>query len=652
MCLTCLCCKKNTKTIPITNDAIPVTPKNPGTFIQKETSKDRAVVSSQPVGRPRPNNLPEKGTKRPISSIQLPNIKLPNSGHANTPYNTPSNPQNPDIVVIEPENQLNTSQIATDSRNGTSDSEIVGELIPSTIVENGPKSESEPKPNAESQISTSQIVIKSGTNTEFPNHEHASETLQTTVISSKTVEKTRENGEIINGKSEIEKNLSQRTAVSSSNIESTKCEVHSVTSSTTKVTLSQSTSAGLINGVIASETTNDLANKNVISSVNEQPALVVVSEPAGQIDSKIEVTPSEPIYAVPQKKKEEHQMLTTEVVVGCSPVDSSKKTDSTQQMAATIEVTSSEPIYAVPYKNKEAELNGHIKVESVELRDSKEINREVSSENRSSTFEAFKNFVGGLMSSVSSHSLSAEPKLNGDSHILSSVIVNDSDKMSKDSAVDVKVESKIEDVPELNKNSEENQVVTTQILTNGSTDVGLLSPALVREVTTSKIDVLPSEFFLFNDAISSSVTTKSSSFVELPNDGYHKEVSSSTVEVISSQPKSEMDILGNDENHVISTVTVTTGPTIIEHSTSEYNSKTDLSSELTASKSSFEERHTASTSYESTTEQHFTSTHAYSSSSYDHHVDTYDSYDRSSPVDHSSSYDTHDSNDGSTFDCD
>lgn len=44
MCLTCLCCKKNTKTIPITNDAIPVTPKDPGTFVQKEVKSMRKFI--------------------------------------------------------------------------------------------------------------------------------------------------------------------------------------------------------------------------------------------------------------------------------------------------------------------------------------------------------------------------------------------------------------------------------------------------------------------------------------------------------------------------------------------------------------------------------------------------------------------------------
>lgn len=37
--LTCLCCRRKSKTIPITNDAIPPQTKTPGTFIQKEVNK-------------------------------------------------------------------------------------------------------------------------------------------------------------------------------------------------------------------------------------------------------------------------------------------------------------------------------------------------------------------------------------------------------------------------------------------------------------------------------------------------------------------------------------------------------------------------------------------------------------------------------------
>lgn len=636
-----------------------------------QSVKSDAVVSSQP----RPVNGSTNGAKRPI------NINLPHLGHVvpKMPQNTPSNPQNPGIIVSELANEIHTSQTVTDSRNGASNPEIVGELISSIVVEDDSETKAEQKPTGESEISSSQIVVTSETSTDLSSYEHVGENLETTVIStentSSTVKKTPENSETI--KSENEKIASQSTVVSSS-----KSEVHTITSSTTKVTLSQSTSGGqLINGVITSEIANDLLNKNAISSGHEQSSIVIVSEPAesiAQIGSTIEVTPAEPIYAVPQKlKKDEYKMLATEIVD-----DHSQKPESTEQIVATIEITPSEPIYAVPHKKKDehqmltnetvtktpvpnspnkAEPNGHIasslvvnqtepeKIESVELRNSHETNREVSSENRSSTFEAFKNFVDGLLSSngATHQTESVEPKFDANSQIVN----GDKLESSKDLTVEVKAES--------NEKSDENQVVSTLVHENVSVDIGLSSPALVKEITASKVDMLPSEYLLFNDPTASSVTTTSTTFVELPNNGYHKEVTSSTCEVISSHPKSEADI-DNDEKRVTFSETISSGPVIVEHSTADFNLKTDLSSSaLTTStiKSSFEESHTASSSLESTyyeaectscesKTEHFSSTQEYSTSTSSVEVHSYDS--RSS-VDHSSS---HDSPDNDSFDCD
>ncbi|XP_055299089.1 uncharacterized protein LOC129566845 isoform X2 [Sitodiplosis mosellana] len=431
------------------------------------------------------------------------------------------------------------------------------------------------------KFSTTQIVDDSASNADVPTP--VGEKMETTITSAATSSK-------VENYDDKEGNISSQTIVVTST-ESTKSEFHSVTSSTNKVTLSSSSEEPI--GEIVSQIVNDSFNKNAA--------------------------------AISETK--------TSSVVTTSIFD--KKTD--EKHIETTQIESFPPMYIAicPPKPLSPEVVVcPVKLEP-EIEKSQEENANGKEERPPSTFEAFKNFVGGIMTSavnaISPQSEKTEPKYNNEeSKIDSSLTIVDSITKSKP--------------------KEDHQIETTQVVTNSSDDIGLSSPGLVKELISSKVEIIPSGSKDENELISSSVTKESSAFVELPN-GFHKEVTTSTVEVISSHPSSEFKTY----SHVVSSEVTTSGPVIVELSTLAYDSKAnDTSSEpkVTDFKSACEESHTASSSLETTTSSTY---HELSSTSYESATDHFSSsHEVSSTHDHVDTYDssTNDTHDYSSFDVD
>lgn len=572
------------------------------------------VVSSQPSSRPiRPVNINLGNGIRPTPTKN--STYVGNLPHVipNTPCNTPNNPpEKPNIVVSDPDNQIVTSQIAvdSDSKVGTSNPEIVGQPIPSTIVEHETETIIEQNPE-ENKFSTTLIAVDSASNADKPPPEPIGQKMETTITSSATSSKTENNDGNIS---------TQTTIVTSTKTESSKSEFHSVTSSTNKVTLSSSEEPI---GEIISQIVNDSFNKNAAETKSVTVA-TASNDDKKKEEEKIEHYKEEPFPFPP-------------VYIAVCPAKPPS------------------PILAVcPAKPPTPEP---------EIRKSQEENQNDREVRPASTFEAFKNFVGGIMSSavnaVSPQSEKIELKFE-ENKTVTAVDGAIELEPSKVVVVEGKADSKIEDT---SKPKGESVIGITQIVTKSSDDIGLSSPGLVKEIISSKIEIIPSQSKDENEVISSSVTKESNAFIELPN-GFHKEESTSTVTVTSSHPS--LDAKTNNENDdVISSDVKSSGPVIVELSTSAYHPTSEP--ETSEFKSAYEESHTAcsslettasstyyevsTTSYESATE-HFSSSHE-GGNSYDH-VDTHDSSGNDTDHVDNNSYDSssNDTHDYSSFDVD
>lgn len=592
--MSCLCCCRR-RTIPITNDAIPV--PIPGTFVQTEVNlfflktnfkegedeiktlselqsiKDGGVSLQPTTIRPiRPANL-GNGIIRPVPTHNSTHVgSLPTHVTPNTPCNTPNNPQKPAIIVSDPENIV-TSVIVSDGKVGAANPETVDQPIPSKIVENVSENKTEGN-----QFSSTQITVDSASNAGNSTSEPVGQKMETTITSSTT---TTENH------NDKEGNVSSQTTVVTT--ESTKSEFHTImTSSTSNVTSSPS-----------EEPIGEIISQIVHESFNKHAA----ETSAAKISSG-EITSND------DKKKDEHQIehasnegyppvyiavcpikpLTTEVET--KEMSQETNSDMPEPYLAICPAKPPTPVLELRKNTEEANQENKQEEEDEENQDSKE------EERPQSTFEAFKNFVGGLMSSavnaISPQSETTELKFNLENEIGSTVTATETE-FSNSSAIEVKVESKIEDE---SKPEEESQIVTTEVVTNTLADVGLSSPGLVKEIISSKVEVIPLGSKDENEVVSSSITKESSAFVELPN-GFRKEETTSTVQVITSHVSTEFKT-----DNIISSEFKTSGPIIVELSTSPYYPKADLIASESSPiefKSANEESHTASSSLETTT---------------------------------------------------
>lgn len=555
------------------------------------------VVSSQPSSRPkRPvninlgNGIRSTPTKNSTHVGNFPHV-IPN-----TPCNTPNHPQKPDVVVTDPNNQIVTSQIAIDSdkKVGTSNPEIVGHPIPSTIVEH--ENETIPESNSEkNKFSTTLIAVDSASNAGKSTPEPIGQKMETTITSSSTSSNTENHDGNIS---------TQTTVVTSTKTESSKSEFHSVTSSTNKVTLSPSEEPI---GEIISQIVNDSFNKNAAETKSATVATASNDDKKNE-EKKIEHNKAEPFPFPP-------------IYVSVCPA---------MPPGPVLAVCPAKPSTPEP-----------------EIIKSQEENQNDKEEQPASTFEAFKNFVGGIMSSAVNAVSPQSEKI---------------EENKTTSAVDGAIESEPSKIEDTSKLKEKSQIATTQIVTNSSTDIGLTSPGLIKEIISSKVEIIPSQSKDENEVVSSSVTKESSSLVELSN-GFHKEESITMATVTSSHPSLDTKT-DNKDDHVISSEVESSGPVIVELSTSAYVPTSEP--ESSEFKSAYEENHTASsslettasstyyevstTSYESATE-HFSSHEG--GNNYDH-VDTYDS--SGNDIDHvdNNSYDSCsiDAHDYSFFDVD
>lgn len=286
-------------------------------------------------------------------------------------------------------------------------------------------------------------------------------------------------------------------------------EFHSVTSLDSKVTLSPSSEESI--GEIVHQIVNDTFNRNAAATSEAKTTTVATASSDKKIDEKS-------IKSTQSERDSAPESLSSEVIT--FPESFAKFRTAT----SCIETRSYDPA-------KSSTLE---------------------SERPTSTFEAFKNFVSGMMTSavnaISPHSEKTEPKFNEESNASKS---ND------------------RNVPESN----DNQVITTEVIENASNDLGLSSPGLVKELISSKVELIPSGSTGENELVSSTVTKESSTFVELPN-GFRKEETTSTVTVISTHSSSEF----KTSSHVVSNDGTTNGPVIAEISTSAYDPIADKTS--------------------------------------------------------------------------
>lgn len=561
---------------------------------------------SSHVGNSRP------GYARPVISL-APNV----------PPNTPANTPNPDIVVSSPSphDKIHFSHVATDSESqGISTLEAIDKAFSSIIIEHEHESSAieieEQKPVEITEIATSQIINDDDSGG-ITNHGFVPETVSSTVvISSQTeitsVSQSEPNDENSEKKDENEI-ISSETIVTSSTstkIESIETEV---TSSSTN--LSQSATSGPISAeqckLISSEIASHFAQKDAADNANKQDKSTsnAAIEPM-KMKTTLVASSSEPSTV----EKIEIGNLSTEIVATSSALHGI-----------------SNPVFVDDELLTETETNtSESEAETVEKR----VDFDVVKENRESkvfslhptkrssdattTFESFKDFVGGIMSSaikaISPSSVASEPQFEANNKE-NSVEVTDvtvennlyktetpiatevdstqielikSDPIEKDFTIEVKTYAErtakqnaatakvnevdalhepkiIDDISQL-KSSEEHQDTSIQILSNSSTNFGLSSPALIREILTSKTEVVPSKSDGETDLVSSSVLTDSITFVDASDTGLHEDTKSSTIEVLTSEPQ-----IDYDDEATVSTVIKTTGPIIVEVSTSEFH---------------------------------------------------------------------------------
>lgn len=526
------------------------------------------MVSSQPASRPRPVAL--TNDKKRLIFIDLPHVNSNNHMHPNTSPNTPSDPQHPGIDVCVPDNNVFLSQITSESQVRGQTPGILKKPTPATIVEDASETIAESKPNTECQITSSEIMIPSSGGSKTSALEHSSE--NSTVILSETASSSDKTEGV----------------VSSMQTEST--EFHLVTLS--KVALSQSTSAGPMNEVILSQIANDLFNKNAITEANEQTMMNSISLVDSQVADKMKCEKNKidivggssqiqeeelpeveaidqtttMIEKIPSKsseqEKEENLKLTgngesnQKLISSNVPVSISSElediaeNEEEQIVATQIVIESSTKDEDESSSELDTQINSEIEVMQSKLLSpmtKEEENQSNLSENRASTFEAFKHFVGSIMSSavqaISPQLDSRELDFNKESDKVSSEIVMEKvssevvvvDETSGVSEVKEKNESEVEFLPQSKQKPEEaDPIVSTEIVVSGSFD-GLSSPGLVKQILSSKIGKISSENSK-NEAISlAPVTIKSETFVELSSDELQKKITSSTGQVISAQ---------------------------------------------------------------------------------------------------------------------
>lgn len=506
------------------------------------------VVQSQPAKRPtRPNNL-GNGIK------PFPNLT------PDTPCNTPNVPK-PEIIISEPEQlatshenvdsdkklgapnsqgELSTIQITVDSASNPGFAKVIGEKMETTVISPvEEKVETTVKSPIGEKLVTSPVVEKVETTITSSDDGKT----ETTVTSTTTTSKTENQ----------DGNISfHATVVTTTKIESSKTESHSVTSPISNVTLSSTSEEPI--GEIISQIVTESFNKNAAaaSDAKVSPTVNTSNDDKKHDDETFKYTPSDgypPVYTNPN-------------------------------------------FVAVCPRPPSPELEIRTKAEVANQEPKSEGNQENDVDERPvSTFEAFKNFVGGIMTSavnaVSSHHEKIEPteeRTNGENKLEATVTI--------DSAED-KVDSKIETDP---KPTGKSEFATTQLVTSSSLDASLSSPGLVKKAFSTKVEIIPSEPKDENDLVSASATKESSSFVELSN-GFHKEETTSMVIITTSQapPESKTELSTSPKTDVASS------ESLIEFKSAYEESHTATSSlETTTSTSTYYEA--SSTSYESATE--------------------------------------------------
>lgn len=573
-------------------------------------------------GAKRPNQIPLQnalnvGSSRP--GFAKPVFRAPPSAPNNTPANTP----NPDIVVTIPQDKINSTQVPIDSKVG-----VIPEVpTPVTITVQEPTPEEIKQNEIEKcEIVSSQIDVENSI--ELPKSEMFYEQSSTVVGSSQTtnssVEQT-ENVETDNSKEKSEIISSQTIAVNST---STIAETvkSAVTSSTlTEETLSQSTTSGPISleecKLISAEIADHFAKKDAIE--------------------KIETIKTEE-FTEKLIKSTVLSTTTEHVINGIS-----NPAFVEDEIASKIEVF---PSKLVNLEFEDVENQG-----SYAIKGNSNAVPSQSTEGSTapiSTFESFKNFVGEMVSSaiygVSPYSEEPEPIFNVeekkeippnvnhvdiktesseiDSRVLENIekkVVDTGPKVEEViyATVNKKIDSKIESKDEMStfqpNSTEDNEVVSTKVITDREVDIGLSSPALIREIITTTSEVIPSKSDSDNEneLITSSVFTDSITYVNVSDTEFHQEVkkvkTSKTIHLTSTQIISEPDIdYDNDSN--VSSVWSSSGPTVVEVSTTNLASHIDIplktsneeniaSSLDTVASSTYYEL--SSTSYESATEQ-------------------------------------------------
>lgn len=626
-------------------------------------------MSSQPVVRSKP--VTSNGSNRPTSIAVQQSTLVGNSrpGYAKPVLslapNAPPNTPNPDIVISSPspQDKIHSSHVATDSESqGISSLEAIDKAFSSIIIEH--EESEEPKPIEVTEIATSQIV--SDDSGGITNQGYVAETVSSKVVVSSQTEITSDSKlETNDEEAANEEEDNEKTVISTEIIgtSSTSTKTESITSvlvtssSSTQTTLSQSATSGPISAeeceLISSEIASHFAQKDAADK-HEKIKSPVITEPE-KTKTTLVVSSSEPstVETIEIQNESTHIVTTSSEKHGITNpafVD--------DEILVKIETTPSEP-------ESEVVVEKRVDFDVVnENRASKVLSLHPTkrSSDATSTFDSFKDFIGGIMTSaikaISPSSDVPEPQFEAKEKESSDEESDESNSHETDAPVEAKINDKVEakaetkvdsiEVESVKSNSIEKEVTvevktfeertaeqnaatenvndvdstvvttvfengvhepkiiddisqlkssketTTQILSNSSSNFGLSSPALIREILSSKTEVAPSKSDDESDFVSSTVMTDSITFVNVSDPGLHGEVGveSSTIEVISSEPQIDYD----DEATVSTTVIKKSGPIIVEVSTSDFDSNV-TSSKLRSEFTSIETTTTSSSTY-------------------------------------------------------